>query len=228
MKMIWMALSWGMVAAGWGWAEENSAQRLEAAQRNTEEASWPRKPDNRMSPLSGKMKEMREISPRYYGEGREFRAKTAEGWQKEASLGKKDGWSGAEGRAWEEERWTGQRGWAKGEERSEKFQTSERLAAEETVKFRQVEKMPAGDWSSRTARLGGGRDGSLRMYEGRLTRVREQVQSGDAGPRDLGPGRQEQFRPEEVERMLADPMGERGEAARGQSRGASRHAAADN
>ena len=85
-------------------AEENSAQRLESAQRGMAEPSWPRKPDDRLSPLSGKMKENREISVRYYGQEKEFRGKSAEGWLKEASFGQKANWEGASGRKWEEER----------------------------------------------------------------------------------------------------------------------------
>ena len=95
-------------------AEENSAQRLESAQRGMAEPSWPRKPDDRLSPLSGKMKENREISVRYYGQEKEFRGKSAEGWLKEASLGRKAEWEGAAGRKWEEGRWGQDRDWAAG------------------------------------------------------------------------------------------------------------------
>ena len=97
-----MGLGCALVCAVKG--EENSAQRLENAQRGMAEASWPRKPDDRLSPLSGKMKDSREISVRYYGKEKEFRGKSAGGWMKEASLGRKAEWEGAAGRKWEEER----------------------------------------------------------------------------------------------------------------------------
>ena len=93
------------LAAAISVGEENSAHRMESAQRGMAEASWPRKPDDRLSSLSGKMKENREISMRYFGEGKELRAKPAEGWRKDASLGQEVKWEGTTGRGWEEARW---------------------------------------------------------------------------------------------------------------------------
>ena len=112
----------GATLALTAWAEDNSAQRLENVQQGMAEASWPRKPDNRLSPLSGKMKESREISVRYYGKEKEFRGQSAEGWLKEASFGKKANWEGASGKKWEEARWGQDRDWAAGRGQSEKFQ----------------------------------------------------------------------------------------------------------
>ena len=69
------------------------------------------------------------------------------------------------------------------------------------------------------------------MYEGRLTRVRQQVavqETGFESERDLGPDRQEQFQPNEVEKMLADPLGEIRGQVREQPSVASPLAAADN
>ena len=94
--------------------------------------------------------------------------------------------------------------------------------------MREIGREAAEGWSSRAARMGGGREGSLRMYEGRLTRVRQQVWQESEEARDLGPGRQEKFSPQEVERMLADPLGQARGAAREQSPAASLLAAADN
>jgi len=227
-RAVFLAIGIGLASVLPGLGEESSVQRLEDAQRGMAEASWPRKPDNRMSPLSGKMKDMKEISPRFYGEEKEFRAKSAEGWQKEASLGRQAGWEGAEGRAWEKARCNQQRNWAQAGERNEKFQTQEGLAMGRTLAFREIEREPKSDWSSRSARLGGGREGALRMYEGRLTRVREQVWREEQSARDLGPGRQERFSPQEVETMLSQPVGEIRGAAKGQSPAASPLAAADN
>lgn len=221
-----MGLGCTLVCAVTG--EENSAQRLENAQRGMAEPSWPRKPDDRLSPLSGKMKESREISVRYYGQEKEFRAKPADGWRKDASLGRQPRWEGSSGRRWEEARWEQSRDWASGQGQNEKFQPNRELAKEQTLKYREVEREPAADWASRSARLGAGREGGLRMYEGRLTRVREQVWREEENPRDLGPGRQEKFSPQEVEKMLAQPLGEAGRAARAQPPAASPPAVADN
>ena len=208
--------------------EENSAQRLQNAQRGVVEGSWPRKPDNRLSPLSGKIKESREISVRYYGKEKEFRGQSAERWLKEASLGQKANWEGAYGRKWEEARWEQDRDWAAGKGESEKFQPQRELASERTMTMREMERETAEGWSMRTARMGGGREGSLPMYEGRLTRVRQQVWEKETSERDLGPERQEKFSPQEVEKMLSQPVGKLREAAKEQSPAASPLAAADN
>lgn len=225
---------WVMVVAGGAsWAavaEETSAQRLENTQKGIAEASWPKKPDNRLSPLSGKMKDHREVSVRYYGTEKEFRGKPADGWSKEASLGQKADWQGASGRRWEEARWNENRDWGSAGSKNGKFQPEGEWASQRSMNFRELEREPASGWTSRPAQLNGGREGSWRMYEGRLTRVRQHVsreqESGSA--RDLGPGRQEKYSPEEVEKMLSRPIGESRGAAKEQSPGASPLATADN
>jgi len=227
-KAFFLVLGLAVATTPLGVAEENSAQRLENAQRGVAEGSWPRKPDNRLSPLSGKMKDSQEISVRYYGKEKEVRAKSAEGWGKEASFGQRANWEGASGRKWEEARWGQDRDWAAGRGENEKFQPQRELAAEQTMTMREIERETAQGWSSRAARMGGGREGSLRMYEGRLTRVRQQVWREEENARDLGPGRQEKFRPEEVEKMLSQPVGDFRRAATEQSPGASPRAAPDN
>jgi len=160
------------------------------------------------------MKDSQEISVRYYGKDKEFRGKSAEGWGKEASFGQKANWEGASGRRWEEARWGQDRDWAAGRGESEKFQPQKDLAMEQTLPMREMDREAAAGWSSRVARMGGGREGSLRMYEGRLTRVRQQVRQESEEARDLGPGRQEKFSPAEVEKMLSQPAAELRGAAR--------------
>lgn len=207
--------------------DESSVQRLENVQKGMAEASWPRKPDNRMSPLSGKMKDIAEISPKFYGQDKEFRGKEAGEWQKEANLGARKNWESPAGKGWEEARWNQGRNWAGADRADEKFRFSQEIASEKTTIYRELEKEPAADWSSRSASLGARADGSLRMYEGRLVRVREQVWREEQSARDLGPGRQEKFSPEEVEKMLSQPAGPtRGATA--QSPAASPLAAAGN
>ena len=185
--------------------EENSTQRLENAQRGVAEASWPRKPDNRLSPLSGKMKETAKISTRYYGQEKEFRAKTAEGWQKESRTGQRSEWQATTGRNWEGVRWNQTRDAVSDGDRNERFQPGGELASQRSMMFRELEREPATEWSSRSARLTRGAERSLEMYEGRLTRVRKQVWQEERDVRDLGPGRQEKFSPQEVEKMLSQP-----------------------
>jgi len=227
-KAIFLALGIGLTSVLSGLGEENSAQRLEDAQQGMAEGSWPRKPDERLSPLSGKMKDSQEISVRYYGKEKEFRSQSAEGWMKGASLRQKANWEGASGRKWEAARWGQDRDWPLDRGESEKFQPQMELASERTMIMREMGQETAPGWSSRTAQIGGGREGSLRMYEGRLTRVRQQVWRESKEARDLGEGRQEKFSPAEVEKMLLQPAAELREATREQSAKASPLAAAGN
>lgn len=208
--------------------EENSSQRLEKAQTGMAEGSWPRKPDSRLSPLSGKMKEMTEISPRFFGQDKEFRAKEAGEWQKEARVGSGKTWDRSAGHPWEEARWNQTGTWEEGAAKNEKFQPVPRQDAERLLVYRELERSAAPDWSSRPSRMGGLVDGSLRMYEGRLTRVREQVWREEQPVRDLGPSRQERFKPEEVEKMLSEPRQASDRGLRGQSAKASPPAIAGN
>lgn len=224
-KILILLLAW--VVTGWA-EEENSAQRLENAQKGMAEGSWPRRPENRISGLSGKMKEIPQISPKSYGQDREFRTKTWGDSGKLANPLSSPGWQVPDGRRWDEARWKQAGEWADRETRNEKFQPSVDSRANRLLSYRELGQDPSPDWSTRSSSLGVGRDGSWRRYEGKLTRVREQVAREDKSVRDLGAGRQEKFSPEEVEKILAEPPGGmRGEVT-GQSATASRLSAGGN
>jgi len=227
-KAFLLALGIGLVSVLPGLGEETSAQRLENAQQGIAGGSWPKKPDNRLSPLSGKMKDTAEISPQFYGQDKEFRVRQAGEWNKEAHLGSTTRWEGTKGQAWEKARWEKDREWSGSGVVNEKFQPSADPTATPVMSYRELGVTPVTDWSSRSSRLATRPDGAPRLYEGKLTRVREQVAQKDANPRDLGPDRREQFRPEEVEKMLSQPVGEFRRAATEQSPSASPLAAADN
>ena len=196
-----------MMVAGWA-EEENSAQRLENAQKGIAEASWPRKPDNRLSPLSGKMKDTQEITPRFYGQDKEFRTKVWGDSEKEANQASSLSWQGPTGRRWEEARWNQTGDWAEQETRNEKFQPAAESGVARILAYRDLSLKAAPAWSSRPAPFAQGGDASLRMYEGRLTRVRKQVNQEEKSLRDLGGDQQEKFSPAEVEKILAKPVEE--------------------
>jgi hypothetical protein len=208
--------------------QESSAQRLEAAQREPYEASWPRKPDNRLSPLSGKMKQVATVSPRLYGSGRELPTTKLDSLQKESRLARSPGWNAPEGAGWEQARWQARSGVADRTMMNESFQAAGEWGGTKSFTAEELPRKRAPDWMSRASDRELGADGSLRRYEGRLTRVREQVWQEEEKARDLGPGRQEKFRPNEVERILAEPIGPTRAAVRGQSRAASPPAVGDN
>lgn len=208
--------------ASFGTAEEESgAQRLENAQRGIAEASWPRKPDQRLSSLSGKIKNLSEISPRIFGSDREFRTHPWEEGQKEASPTSSSAWDGSRSKGWEEARWNQAGEWTRRESQNAKFQPLDNSETARILSYRELGRESAPEWSSRASPLAGGSGGGLRRYEGRLTRVREQVVREEKNVRDLGPGRQEKFSPEEVEKMLSEPVGELRGTVTGQSGGAS-------
>ena len=208
-----------LIMAGWA-EEENSARRLENAQTGMAEGSWPRKPDNRLSPLSGKMKNITVTSPRSYGREKEFRTRSWDDAEKVAGRNSAE-WQAPLGRRWEEVHWNQAGEWEERERRNERFQPLAAAGTGQVLSYRDLDRESAPDWSSRSSSLAGSGNGLLRMYEGRLTRVREQVTREEKGARDLGPGRQEKFSPQEVERMLSHPVGELQGTVTEQSAGAS-------
>jgi len=231
MRLILFGFLLGFAAAGSAAEEETSSQRLAKTQEGMAEANWPKKPDNRLSPLSGKMKDVSVISPRFYGEEKVFCARQLGEWQKEfAWKGKEAGGVSVRSR-WQDERWDRSVSWVGGETRQEAFQPSARTEPGKMLTPKNLPRAPAPDWSSRSSGTASRDQGSLRMYEGRFTRVRQQVSVQETDPeneRDLGPHRREQFQPSEVEKMLADPLGDiRGKVKERPSE-ASPLAAADN
>ena len=189
-------------------AGETGAGRLGDAQEDPANASWPRKPDARLSPLSGKMKSISEISPRYYGQGREFSTVRLDPFEKKSSLGDRPAWEREDGPHREQERWGGGTEFAGGEKKSGRYQAQQTLASSDTRVFRQIPGETASGWSSRSDRVTQKSDGGLKMYEGRLTRVRARMVEEEKNVRDLGAGRQESYRPDQVEKMLSQPLGD--------------------
>ena len=230
MKAFLLILGIPAAMAGSGMGGENSAQRLDDAQQGMAEPSWPRKPDGRLSSLSGKMKDTQMISPKAFGQEKEFRARRSGEWNTASRAGAAARWEGGSPRNWEQTLWNQKRDWSNGWKANQDFRLAGELTAARERDEREIkkERAQAPDWSARSSRLAGGGDGSLRRYEGRLTRVRERVLQEERGPRDLGPERQERFRPEEVQKMLSQPVGEFDQQARAQSPSASPLAAADN
>lgn len=231
MRLIVFGFLLGLVTSLSVAEEETSSQRLAKTQEGMAEGSWPKKPDNRLSPLSGKMKNVTEVSPRFYGEEKEFRTRQLGEWQRESAWkGKTAGDVSAHSR-WQDERWGRNVSWKDGKTEHEALQPSARAEPGQILAPRTLPRVSAPDWASRS-RVAGIRDSeSLRMYEGKLTRVRQQVAVQETDPeneRDLGPDRREQFRPGEVEKMLADPLGQIRGQVKERPSAASPLAAADN
>lgn len=202
----WLSLAF---AANEGWAQE-----LAKAPREVAEPSWPRNPDRRLSSLSGKMRNTLEITPKNFGKSQEFPARRAGVWQKESSLISQPKWGGNQAQRWDHARWNQAEVFKDAQKDSEKFSNSEKTLPTTRSHAYQLSPEAASEWSARVSRMTTVGSGSPRFYEGRLTRVREQVWRETQNTRDLGKGRQEKFSPEEVDKMLAQPVGEFGEAVR--------------
>ena len=230
MNVALLSLGLGMAAAFPLYGEENSALRLGKAQQGMAEASWPKRPDDRLSSFSGRTKEIGEISSRSYGQTKELTAPLLSHREKQAPLAHRPAWDGAKGNTSEADAWGGARDSPWGGKPPSRFQTEQGSSSTGVPRreFRQLERPPAPEWVSRATRVGRQEDGSLRMYEGRLTRIRQEVRREDKNVRDLGPGRQERFSPDEVEKILSQPAPKSRRAATEQSAGASPLAAADN
>lgn len=178
---------------------------LSGAEQGMADASWPKKPGNQTSSLSGKMKDYRQIAPKDYVKGKDlessrmFEDKKASGLAGTPLWAKTD--SSLQGRnapgnekipsSWDQSR-------------NAPYDPSVSRGAENRIQEKKELSQPEVlDWSSRSSRFFHTKEGSLQMYEGRLTHVKEQImQEETRSGRDLGQGRSEKFTPAEVQKML--------------------------
>ncbi|NDC79902.1 MAG: hypothetical protein EB090_01320 [Verrucomicrobia bacterium] len=208
MKAFWVTLSMGMALTLQ--AQESGPSRLEAAETGEKDVAWPRKPDNRLSSLSGKMKDFREIPNQDYGGAKEFRSDRLYEDRQASSLAAVPMWSMSESPVGKKDDTSlfKDSSTAKPSERNHFDPESARREEMELREERQLSRHEAMGWASRTSRMGQATDGSLQMYEGRLTRVRHQVShESNSADRDLGEGRREKYSPEEVRRLLQQQPG---------------------
>jgi len=187
---------------------ETSVGNLADAQEGMAESSWPKKPGNETSSFSGKMTDFKQIDMRSYEKGKSFQSSRLYEDRKESSLGgtplwaqgttssyqgKESTWSGRENSAFDG---VSHRDYNGGRESS--WQKKENVEMKKTM-----EKKEGPDWVSRTSPKFQGKEGSLAMYEGRLTQVREtMIKEDSSAKRDLGAGRREMFDPSEVQKIL--------------------------
>lgn len=191
-------------------AQESSQSRLEFAETGSKDVAWPRKPDNRLSSLSGKMKDFREIPNQEYAGAKEFRSDPLYEDRTISSLASVPMWSAKESALGEKEdsRFTRDSCIGNPEERHHFDPASSMQEGLEVREERQLVRQDAMGWASRTSRTGQATDGSLQMYEGRLRRVRQQVnREASSTDRDLGGGRREKYSPEEVQKLLQQQPG---------------------
>jgi hypothetical protein len=185
---------------------QESASAMNNAQQGLADTSWPKKPGNQISPLSGKMKDVKQIDQKEYATGKEFRngrlyedrresgMASVPMWDRSGSvLANKESSLGTQGASsWDQ---TENTGFVQGRRSS--------LQARENLEQREIAHKGSGDWSSRTSRTFQNEDGTKQMYQGRLIRVRERVAQDDPNMRrDLGEGKKEMYSPAEVKKIL--------------------------
>ena len=191
-------------------AQESSQARLDAAESGGKDVAWPRKPDNRLSSLSGKMKDFREIPNQEYGGSKEFRSERLYEDRQESSLTSVPLWSMNESEYGKKNNELFSKDSSmSNQDSSDRFDPASSRQQDTRIREdRELSRPEAAGWSSRTSRMGQATDGTLQMYEGRLARVRQQVnRDAVSTDRDLGEGRQEKYTPEEVQKILKQQPG---------------------
>jgi len=180
-----------------GWAQEGKGGQ-----------SWRKNPDNQTSAFASKMFESKEIQiKRYEGGQAEL------GQQFYASAGDSD-YNTRHLQASKECSYSVRRSeWAESE-RSEldgvmQADLEDRQAStfqkKSEIQLSDLTSKEGPNWVTRRSPQYHQKSGELRMYEGRLVRVREKVsREEDLAKRDLGAGKQEIFNPDEVQKIL-DP-----------------------
>jgi len=193
----------GIVSMGWA---EGSGENLPRAQQGRREQSWYKNPDNQTSAFAGKMFESKKIQIKSY-EG----AQSELGKQFYASAENSD-YNTRHLQASKDSPYSARRSEWSESERSELDGVMQAdLEAGKASAFQKKSEIQMNDltskegpnWVTRRSPQYHQKNGDLRMYEGRLIRVREKVsREDDLTRRDLGVGKQEIFNPDEVQKML--------------------------
>ena len=178
-----------------GWAQEGKGGQ-----------SWRKNPDKQTSAFASKMFESKEIQiKRYEGGQAEL------GQQFYASAGDSD-YNTRHLQASKECSYSVRRSeWAESERSKLDGVMQADLEDRQASTFQKKSEIQLSDltskegpnWVTRRSPQYHQKSGELRMYEGRLVRVREKVsREEDLAKRDLGVGKQEIFTPDEVQKML--------------------------
>jgi hypothetical protein len=185
---------------------QESASAMNNAQQGLADTSWPKKPGNQISPLSGKMKDVKQIDQKEYATGKEFRNSRLYEDRRESGMASVPMWDRSGSVLANKESSLGTQGassWDQTENTSFVQGRRSSLQAREILEQREFAHKDSGDWSSRTSRTFQNEDGTKQMYQGRLIRVRERVAQDDPNMRrNLGEGKKEMYSPAEVKKIL--------------------------
>ena len=188
-----------------GWAQ-GSAANLADAQAGMADQSWPKKPGNQTSAFSGKMITHKQIDMRSYEKGKAFSGARLYEDRKESALASTALWEqGTLKYDGQKSSWSGRKMSGMDGKTHQDFGAGNESAwqKKQELEMKNVPNKASPDWATRTSCRFQRPDGSLAMYEGSLTRVRETVvrQDTETG-RDLGEGKKEMFDPHEVQKLL--------------------------
>ena len=185
---------------------QESASAMNNAQQGLADTSWPKKPGNQVSQLSGKMKDVKQTDPKGYAGGKEFKSSRVYEDRKESSMASVPMWARSSSAIKNKESSLSTHGNSPSDQiENSRFSrgASSSLQRKENLEQKEFAHKETDDWSSRTSRTFENEDGTRQMYQGRLIRVRERVSQDETSRgRDLGEGKKEMFSPSEVKKIL--------------------------
>jgi len=185
---------------------QESALEIKNAQEGLADSSWPKMPGNQLSSLSGRMKDVKQIDPKGYAGGTEFKSSRVYEDRKESSMASVPMWARSSSAIKNKESSLSTHGnspWDQGENSRFSREARSTLQRKEKLEQNELAHKAADDWSSRISRTFQNEDGTRQMYQGRLIRVRERVSRDEPNTvRDLGEGKKEMYSPSEVKKIL--------------------------
>ena len=185
---------------------QESASAMNNAQQGLADTSWPKKPGNQIIPLSGRMKDVKQIDQKVYASGKEFKSGRLYEDRRESGMASVPMWDRSGSVLANKESSLGTQGtssWDQTENTSFVQGRRSSLQARENLEQKEIAQKDSGDWTSRASRAFQNEDGTKQMYQGRLLRVRERVAQDDPNMRrDLGEGKKEMYSPAEVKKIL--------------------------
>ena len=185
---------------------QESAREMRNAQEGLADSSWPKKPGNQVSALSGKMKDVKQIDPKGYAVGKDFKSSRVYEDRKESSMASVPMWARSSSVIQNKQSSLSTHGnspWDHSENSRFSQEASSPAQQEGNLEQKEFAHKTTDDWSSRTSRTFQNEDGSRQMYQGRLIRVRERVTQDEPNTGgDLGEGKKEMFSPSEVKKIL--------------------------
>jgi len=185
---------------------QESASAMNNVQQGLADTSWPKKPGNQISPLSGKMKDAKQIDQKEYATGKEFKNDRLYEDRRESGMASVPMWERSSSALANKESSLGTHGTSSWDQTQNTRFVQGRMSSlqsRENLEQKEVSHKDSGDWSSRTSRTFQNEDGTKQMYQGRLIHVRERVAQDDPNMRrDLGKGKKEMYNPAEVKKIL--------------------------